>query len=86
MLSLPKLLLLDESSMGLPPIVLEKICEEVAGDFEEGLTVLLVEQYARIALQEAHRGYVMDSGTVTMTGDAELVLADPKVRAAFLEE
>ncbi|RQR27950.1 MULTISPECIES: ABC transporter ATP-binding protein, partial [unclassified Burkholderia] len=69
-LSKPKLLLLDEPSMGLSPIMVEKIFEVVREISKEGITVLLVEQNARLALQAADRGYVMDSGTVTMEGDA----------------
>ncbi|KMZ12930.1 Branched-chain amino acid transport ATP-binding protein LivF [Candidatus Burkholderia humilis] len=86
LLSRPKLLLLDEPSMGLSPIMVEKIFEVVREISKEGLTVLLVEQNARLALQAANRGYVMDSGTVTMTGNAKTVLDDPKVRAAYLGE
>jgi branched-chain amino acid transport system ATP-binding protein len=82
----PKLLLLDEPSMGLSPIMVEKIFEVVRDVSKEGLTVLLVEQNARLALQAANRGYVMDSGVVTMSGDAKQMLDDPKVRAAYLGE
>ncbi|KAG8149152.1 ABC transporter ATP-binding protein [Burkholderia catarinensis] len=85
-LSKPKLLLLDEPSMGLSPIMVEKIFEVVREISKEGITVLLVEQNARLALQAADRGYVMDSGTVTMEGDAKKMLDDPKVRAAYLGE
>ncbi len=85
-ISKPKLLLLDEPSMGLSPIMVEKIFEVVREISKEGLTVLLVEQNARLALQAADRGYVMDSGTVTMTGNARDMLDDPKVRAAYLGE
>ncbi|MBN9114166.1 MAG: ABC transporter ATP-binding protein, partial [Pandoraea sp.] len=79
-------LLLDEPSMGLSPIMVEKIFEVVRTVSGEGVTVLLVEQNARLALQAAHRAYVMDSGLVTMTGDAKDMLDDPKVRAAYLGE
>jgi branched-chain amino acid transport system ATP-binding protein len=82
----PKVLLLDEPSMGLSPIMVEKIFEVVREISKEGITVLLVEQNARLALQAADRGYVMDSGTVTMEGDAKQMLDDPKVRAAYLGE
>ncbi|RQS76275.1 ABC transporter ATP-binding protein [Burkholderia sp. Bp8963] len=85
-LSKPKLLLLDEPSMGLSPIMVEKIFEVVRTISKEGITVLLVEQNARLALQAADRGYVMDSGTVTMEGEAKQMLDDPKVRAAYLGE
>lgn len=85
-LSKPKLLLLDEPSMGLSPIMTEKIFEVVREISKEGITVLLLEQNARLALQAATRGYVMDSGLVTMTGQAKDMLDDPKVRAAYLGE
>jgi branched-chain amino acid transport system ATP-binding protein len=85
-ISQPKLLLLDEPSMGLSPIMVEKIFEVVREISTEGLTVLLVEQNARLALQAANRGYVMDSGAVIMSGDAKDMLHDPKVRAAYLGE
>ncbi len=86
LISKPKLLLLDEPSMGLSPIMVEKIFEVVRDISKEGLTVLLVEQNARLALQAANRGYVMDSGTITMSGNAKEMLDDPKVRAAYLGE
>ena len=86
LLSQPKLLLLDEPSMGLSPIMVEKIFEVVRDISSQGVTVLLVEQNARLALQAAHRGYVMDSGLITMSGDAKQMLDDPKVRAAYLGE
>jgi branched-chain amino acid transport system ATP-binding protein len=85
-MSQPKLLLLDEPSMGLSPIMVEKIFEVVRDISAQGVTVLLVEQNARLALQAAHRGYVMDSGLITMSGDAKQMLDDPKVRAAYLGE
>ncbi|MEW6342084.1 MAG: ABC transporter ATP-binding protein [Pseudomonadota bacterium] len=85
-ISKPKLLLLDEPSMGLSPIMVEKIFEVVREISKEGITVMLVEQNARLALQAADRGYVMDSGIVTMSGDAKQMLDDPKVRAAYLGE
>jgi branched-chain amino acid transport system ATP-binding protein len=85
-ISRPKLLLLDEPSMGLSPIMVEKIFEVVREISKEGLTVLLVEQNARLALKAATRGYVMDSGLVIMSGDAKDMLDDPKVRAAYLGE
>ena len=82
----PKVLLLDEPSMGLSPIMVDKIFEVVADIHSRGTTVLLVEQNASRALALANRGYVMDSGEVTMTGEAKALLADPKVRAAYLGE
>ncbi|MFJ1252432.1 ABC transporter ATP-binding protein [Cupriavidus sp. CuC1] len=86
LMSQPKLLLLDEPSMGLSPIMVAKIFEVVRDVSALGVTVLLVEQNARLALQAAHRGYVMESGLVTMSGDAKQMLDDPKVRAAYLGE
>src|ERR1700712_296185 len=82
----PKVLLLDEPSMGLSPIMVDKIFEVVNDIHSRGVTVLLVEQNASRALQLASRGYVMDSGEVTMTGEAKALLNDPKVRAAYLGE
>ncbi|HVL75106.1 MAG TPA: ABC transporter ATP-binding protein [Noviherbaspirillum sp.] len=86
LMSHPKLLLLDEPSMGLSPIMVEKIFEVVRAVSAQGVTILLVEQNAKLALQAAHRGYVMDSGLITMTGDAKDMLHDPKVREAYLGE
>ncbi len=82
----PKLLLLDEPSMGLSPIMVDKIFEVVGDIHRQGVTVLLVEQNASRALQLASRGYVMESGEVTMSGDAKVLLSNPKVRAAYLGE
>ena len=82
----PKVLLLDEPSMGLSPIMVDKIFEVVNDIHSRGVTVLLVEQNASRALQLATRGYVMDSGEITMSGDAKTLLNDPKVRAAYLGE
>ena len=82
----PKLLLLDEPSMGLSPIMVDKIFEVVNDIHQQGVTVLLVEQNASRALQLANRGYVMESGEVTMSGAGEELLNDPKVRAAYLGE
>jgi branched-chain amino acid transport system ATP-binding protein len=82
----PKVLLMDEPSMGLSPIMVDKIFEVVNDIHGRGTTVLLVEQNASRALQLATRGYVMDSGEVTMSGDAKTLLNDPKVRAAYLGE
>jgi branched-chain amino acid transport system ATP-binding protein len=82
----PKVLLLDEPSMGLSPIMVDKIFEVVNDIHQQGVTVLLVEQNASRALQLAARGYVMDSGEITMSGDAKMLLNDPKVRAAYLGE
>jgi branched-chain amino acid transport system ATP-binding protein len=86
LMSRPKVLLLDEPSMGLSPIMVEKIFEVVRDVSAKGVTVLLVEQNARLALLAADRGYVMDSGLITITGDAKDMLDDPKVREAYLGE
>ena len=82
----PKVLLLDEPSMGLSPIMVDKIFEVVKEVYDQGMTVLLVEQNASRALALADRGYVMDSGLITMTGKGSEMLDDPKVRAAYLGE
>ena len=82
----PKVLLMDEPSMGLSPIMVDKIFEVVADIHSRGTTILLVEQNASRALQLADRGYVMESGEITMTGEAKALLDDPKVRAAYLGE
>ena len=82
----PKVLLLDEPSMGLSPIMVDKIFEVVSDIHRQGVTVLLVEQNASRALQLADRGYVMESGEVTMAGSGSALLNDPKVRAAYLGE
>jgi branched-chain amino acid transport system ATP-binding protein len=86
LMSRPKVLLLDEPSMGLSPIMVDKIFEVVKDVYAQGVTVLLVEQNATRALSIANRGYVMESGVVTMSGKASDMLTDPKVRAAYLGE
>jgi branched-chain amino acid transport system ATP-binding protein len=86
LMSRPKVLLLDEPSMGLSPIMVDKIFEVIKEVSSKGVTVLLVEQNASRALGIADRGYVMDSGLITMTGNAKEMLSDPKVRAAYLGE
>lgn len=86
LMSRPKVLLLDEPSMGLSPIMVDKIFEVVRDVSAQGVTILLVEQNASRALAIADRGYVMESGLVTMSGDAKTMLNDPKVRAAYLGE
>ena len=86
LMSQPRLLLLDEPSMGLSPIMVAKIFEVVRDISAQGVTVLLVEQNARLALQAADRAYVMDSGLITMSGEARQMLDDPKVREAYLGE
>ncbi len=82
----PKVLLLDEPSMGLSPIMVDKIFEVIEDVHKQGVTMLLVEQNASRALSIADRGYVMESGVITMTGEAKQMLSDPKVRAAYLGE
>jgi branched-chain amino acid transport system ATP-binding protein len=82
----PTLLLLDEPSMGLAPIMVEKIFEVIRDVSRQGITILLVEQNARLALQAADRAYVMESGAITMTGHAQDMLHDPRVQAAYLGE
>jgi branched-chain amino acid transport system ATP-binding protein len=86
LMSRPKVLLLDEPSMGLSPIMVDKIFEVVKDVYAQGVTILLVEQNASRALGIANRGYVMDSGLITMSGNAKEMLTDPKVRAAYLGE
>jgi branched-chain amino acid transport system ATP-binding protein len=82
----PKLLLLDEPSMGLAPRLVSKIFEIVRDIAQQGVTILLVEQNARLALEVAARGYVMESGKITLADAAGNLLADPKVREAYLGE
>lgn len=86
LMSRPQVLLMDEPSMGLSPLMVEKIFEVVRDVSAQGVTVLLVEQNASRALSIADRGYVMDSGLITMAGDAKQLLKDPRVRAAYLGE
>ena len=86
LMSRPRVLLLDEPSMGLSPIMVDKIFEVVRDVYAQEMTVVLVEQNASRALAMANRGYVMDSGLITMSGPGKEMLADPKVRAAYLGE
>ena len=86
LMSRPKVLLLDEPSMGLSPIMVEKIFEVIRDVSSRGVTMLLVEQNAKLALEAADRGYVMESGLVTMSDEAKTLLRDPRVRAAYLGE
>jgi branched-chain amino acid transport system ATP-binding protein len=86
LMSEPKLLLLDEPSMGLAPMMVRKIFEIVAEIAKQGVTILLVEQNALLALELANRGYVMESGAIALAGDAKSLLRDPKVREAYLGE
>jgi branched-chain amino acid transport system ATP-binding protein len=86
MMSRPRLLLLDEPSMGLAPLMVQKVFETVVAVSGEGVTILLIEQNAKLALEVSHRGYVMESGEITLEGDAATLLNNPKVRAAYLGE
>ena len=86
LMSRPRLLALDEPSMGLAPIAAQKILQVIRDINSTGVTVLLVEQNARSALALAHRAYVMESGEITLSGDARALLADPRVREAYLGE
>ena len=86
LMSRPRLLLLDEPSMGLAPIMVQKIFEVIRAVAAQGMTILLIEQNAKLALETSQRGYVMESGEITLHGDARELLNDPKVRAAYLGE
>src|SRR4029453_10067752 len=86
LMSKPKLLLLDEPSMGLAPLMVQKVFETIVTVSKEGVTILLIEQKAKLALEVSRRGYVMESGEITLEGDAKSLLHDPKVRAAYLGE
>ena len=86
MMSRPRLLLLDEPSMGLAPLMVQKVFETIVTISGEGVTILLIEQNAKLALEVSKRGYVMESGEVILSGDASSLLHDPKVRAAYLGE
>ena len=86
LMSRPKLLLLDEPSMGLAPIMVQKIFEVIRIVAAQGMTILLIEQNAKLALESSQRGYVMESGEITLTGESAQLLNDPKVRAAYLGE
>ncbi len=86
LMSRPRLLLLDEPSMGLAPLMVEKIFDTVRMVSEEGVTVLLVEQNAKLALEASHRGYVMESGLITLADGARSLLENPLVRKAYLGE
>ncbi len=86
LMSRPKLLLLDEPSLGLAPMICLRIFDVIRELNQEGVTVLLVEQNARMALKLAHRGYVMETGSILMTDRAEVLLGDPRVKDAYLGE
>jgi branched-chain amino acid transport system ATP-binding protein len=86
LMSRPRLLLLDEPSMGLAPLMVQKVFETIVAVSREGVTILLIEQNAKLALEVSGRGYVMESGEITLSGPAATMLHDPKVRAAYLGE
>ena len=86
LMSKPRLLLLDEPSMGLAPLMVQKVFETVMQVSREGVTILLIEQNAKLALEVSDRAYVMESGEITLSGNASDLLHDPKVRAAYLGE
>ena len=85
-MSKPKLLLLDEPSLGLAPLIVEQIFEIIQKINENGTTVLLVEQNANLALTVTNRGYVMETGHITMEGNSKDLIADERIRAAYLGE
>ena len=84
MMSKPKLLMLDEPSMGLAPILVEQIFDIIKELHQAGTTILLVEQNAQVALSIADRAYVLETGTISMSGDAKALLSDPRVQKAYL--
>jgi branched-chain amino acid transport system ATP-binding protein len=86
LMSRPKLLLLDEPSMGLAPLMVERIFEVIRTIAAEGVTMLLVEQNARLALEVSHRGYVLEGGIVSLSGQAASLLGNPRIREAYLGE
>ncbi len=86
LMSRPKLLMLDEPSMGLAPMMVQKIFETIRDISAQGVTILLVEQNAKLALEVGQRGYVLESGEITLHGEAAALLADPRVRHAYLGE
>jgi branched-chain amino acid transport system ATP-binding protein len=86
LMSKPRLLLLDEPSMGLAPLMVQKVFETVVAVSKEGVTILLIEQNAKLALEVSDRGYVMESGAITLSGNAKTLLDNPAVRAAYLGE
>jgi branched-chain amino acid transport system ATP-binding protein len=86
LMSRPKLLLLDEPSMGLAPLMVERIFEVIRAIAAEGVTMLLVEQNARLALEVGNRGYVLEGGLVSLSGEARSLLGNPRIREAYLGE
>ena len=86
LMSAPRLLLLDEPSMGLAPLMVQRIFDTIRKVAQEGVTVLLVEQNAKLALELSQRGYVMESGSITLSAMSSTLLSDPQVRQAYLGE
>ncbi|MEN9880296.1 MAG: hypothetical protein RIQ55_942 [Pseudomonadota bacterium] len=86
LMSAPQLLLLDEPSMGLAPIMVDRIFELITAARDSGVSILLVEQNARLALKVSRRAYVLESGLITLTGGSEDLLQDDRVRSAYLGE
>jgi branched-chain amino acid transport system ATP-binding protein len=86
LMSRPRLLLLDEPSMGLAPLLVQKIFDTIRAISAEGVTLLLVEQNAKLALEASHRGYVMESGLITLSGESPGLLENPQVRQSYLGE
>jgi len=86
LMSRPTLLLLDEPSMGLAPLMVQKIFETIRAVSKDGVTIFLVEQNAKLALEMSHRGYVMESGRITLSDSAAALAANPEVRRAYLGE
>ena len=86
LMSRPRMLLLDEPSMGLAPLIVQTIFETIRAIAAEGVTLLLVEQNAKLALETCHRGYVMESGLIALADDASRLLVNPQVRQAYLGE
>ncbi|MBL8165561.1 MAG: ABC transporter ATP-binding protein [Anaerolineae bacterium] len=84
LMSRPRLLLLDEPSLGLAPIIVREIFEIIRNLNSTGVTILLVEQNAQLALQNAHRGYVLEAGSITITGEAKALAGDERVKKAYL--
>ena len=84
MMSRPKLLMLDEPSMGLAPLMVEKIFDTIRNISAQGVSILLIEQNAKLALEVAQRGYVLESGSITLTDSAANLLGSPDVQKAYL--
>jgi branched-chain amino acid transport system ATP-binding protein len=80
----PKLLLIDELSLGLAPVIVDNLLELISRINQEGTTVLLVEQDVQVALEHAHRGYVLETGRIVQSSPARDLLRDPRIRQAYL--